>query len=297
MRRALLAALILSAVLVAGYTFWLRNSSLVQVQNVTIQGVTGHDAGTVRAALAAAAREQTTLSADPAAIARAVAGYPIVASVQVKPDFPHGMTIRVNQRVPAALVVSGGRAVPTASDGTFLADAEGRKLPRVEIRSAPTGPRLGPGDARAAVAIAGAIPAPLASRVKTIEHAAGKGVVIPLENGPELIFGDGTRARAKWAAAARVLANPDADGAAYLDIRIPERPAAGGLPVQTVDPVAPATATDPAAPANVQPADSGATPPATQQPSATAAPQQAAPQGQSAPPAAAGGGVAPNTQP
>ncbi|MET0811192.1 MAG: hypothetical protein ABWY65_08780, partial [Thermoleophilaceae bacterium] len=57
---------------------------------------------------------------------------------------------------------------------------------------------------------------------------------------PELIFGDARRARAKWAAAARVLADPEARGASYIDLRIPGRPAAGGLPAETVAPVAPA---------------------------------------------------------
>ena len=38
----------------------------------------------------------------------------------------------------------------------------------------------------------------------------------------------------------RVLADRDAAGADYIDLRIPGRPAAGGLPVQTVEPVAPA---------------------------------------------------------
>jgi cell division protein FtsQ len=47
--------------------------------------------------------------------------------------------------------------------------------------------------------------------------------------GPPLIFGSAAAARAKWAAAARVLADPSAAGATYLDLRIPGRVAAGGL--------------------------------------------------------------------
>ena len=56
-----------------------------------------------------------------------------------------------------------------------------------------------------------------------------------LSDGPELIFGDASRVRAKWIAAARVLADPDAAGATYIDVRLPDRPAAGGLPGATVD--------------------------------------------------------------
>ena len=61
-----------------------------------------------------------------------------------------------------------------------------------------------------------------------------------LRDGPELIFGDDSRRRAKWTAAARVLADPEAEGAAYVDVRIPGRPAAGGLTAETAAPVAPA---------------------------------------------------------
>ena len=82
--------------------------------------------------------------------------------------------------------------------------------------------------------------------------------------GPELIFGTAERIGAKWAAAARVLADPDAAGAEYVDLRIPERPAAGGLPVETLAPVAPAGSPEPADPA-LDPA--AAAPPASRSPS------------------------------
>ena len=43
------------------------------------------------------------------------------------------------------------------------------------------------------------------------------------------MFGTRDDAAVKWAAAARVLAEPDAAGATYLDLRVPGRVAAGGL--------------------------------------------------------------------
>jgi len=62
-------------------------------------------------------------------------------------------------------------------------------------------------------------------------------VIAALHNGPELVFGTGERARQKWAAAARVLAEISARGAVYLDLRIPGRVAAGGLaPVESPTP-------------------------------------------------------------
>ena len=41
-------------------------------------------------------------------------------------------------------------------------------------------------------------------------------------------FGSSSGAAAKWAAAAAVLADPKLDGLTYVDVRVPERAAAGG---------------------------------------------------------------------
>jgi cell division protein FtsQ len=56
-----------------------------------------------------------------------------------------------------------------------------------------------------------------------------EGLTVELRDGPPLIFGTRDDAPAKWAAAARVLAEPSAAGATYLDLRVPGRVAAGGL--------------------------------------------------------------------
>ena len=60
-----------------------------------------------------------------------------------------------------------------------------------------------------------------------------------------MIFGDGSDAHRKWLAATRVLADQSAAGATYLDVRIPERVAAGGL-----GPVPEPTPDDPIDPGN-----------------------------------------------
>jgi len=65
--------------------------------------------------------------------------------------------------------------------------------------------------------------------------------------GPQLFFGTSQRPVAKWMAAARVLAEPSSAGAVYLDVRVPERVAAGGLGVR------PAVEADPLAPGAVAP--------------------------------------------
>ncbi len=51
---------------------------------------------------------------------------------------------------------------------------------------------------------------------------------VTLRGGIPVRFGNGSRATEKWAAAAAVLADPKLDSLTYLDVRVPERPAAGG---------------------------------------------------------------------
>jgi cell division protein FtsQ len=115
-----------------------------------------------------------------------------------------------------------------------------RRLPAIEAKGNVRGDRLSGAAALAAVRVAGTAPAPLRRRIARVQARKGDGLVAELRDGPELIFGDVSRLRAKWVAAARVLADPHAAGATYIDLRLPGRPAAGGLPAETVAPVAPA---------------------------------------------------------
>ncbi len=48
-----------------------------------------------------------------------------------------------------------------------------------------------------------------------------------MRNGLLVYFGDDRRPHAKWLSLARVLADPSSAGASYVDVRLPERPAAG----------------------------------------------------------------------
>ena len=77
--------------------------------------------------------------------------------------------------------------------------------------------------------------------------------MVELREGPELFFGDARHLRAKWTAAVRILADPKAAGASYIDVRLPGRPAAGGLPAETLAPVAPAGSAELAAPTEPDP--------------------------------------------
>jgi cell division protein FtsQ len=262
LKRRLIALTVACLVLTAGYHFWLRDSSLVAVERVQVTGVTSADAARIRAALTTAGRSMTTLHVDREALDRAVAGYPVVRRLDVQPDFPHGLSVKVVEYRPAAIAVSDAGRVPVAGDGTILrgVQVEG-SLPTVTVDGA-----LGTGflvdhGALGAAAVAGGAPAVLRARIADVVRRGDDGYVAELRDGPELIFGPAIQLRAKWAAAARVLADLEARGASYVDLRIPDRPAVGGLAATTLTPVAPAGTAVTVPPASST--DAGAVTPST----------------------------------
>jgi cell division protein FtsQ len=231
---------VVAVTVAAGYFLWLRDSSLVAVTNVDVVGVTSGDRGQIVTELTRVAEQQTTLHADPAKIEKAAAVFPTVESVSIDPNFPHGMRIEVNERPPAMLIQSGGHQIAAAADGTLLAGvavANGDNLPVLEVGEFPAGETL-QGDPLQQALILGATPEPLRPMVERIGHDDKYGVEVTLRGGIPVRFGSGSRAAEKWASAAAVLADPKLDSLTYLDVRVPERPTAGGAaePVVGTDP-------------------------------------------------------------
>jgi cell division protein FtsQ len=241
LRRRLAIVALLAALLGATYILWLRDSGLVAVEEVQVTGPTGRDAGRLRAALDGAARGMTTLHVDHDALEAAVEPFPVVQAIEVEADFPNRLRVTVIEHRPVAVLVAGEKRIPVAGDGSVLAGLpiEG-SLPEIPTGAPIPAAQLEPGATLDAALVAGGAPGALVSRLEQVEREEERGLVVAVKDGPELIFGNADRLTAKWAAAVRVLADPDAAGAEYLDLRLPERPAAGGLAVETVAPVAPA---------------------------------------------------------
>jgi cell division protein FtsQ len=226
--RLLVALLLLGALGYGGWT-WLRDSSLAEVRDVEITGASSSEEPKVRAALDAAARDMTTLHVREDTLRNAVAQYASVAAIEVRADFPHTLKIHVVENTPVAVLVSGDREIAASGDGLLLrgvvADGD---LPVIKLDAPPTGDRVGNLNTRTALTIAAAAPDALRRRVDRL-WTGPRGMMLALVDGPDLIFGDASDARRKWLSAARVLADPSAAGATYLDVRVPERVAAGGL--------------------------------------------------------------------
>jgi cell division protein FtsQ len=247
-------AIVLAALIVLGslYWLWFRDSSFAKVKDVYVTGVSGPQARAIRNALENAGLDQTTLHLSTADLRAAVADFPVVRSISAEGDYPHTLRIEVDLNLPVAILQTPSGRKPVAADGLFLTDVPVTSgLPVLKTKAAVPAERVSSGAAWDLVRVVSMAPEALRSRVASVGYKPGRGIVADLIKGPDLIFGDANRMPAKWMAAARVLAAAGARGASYIDLRLPERPAAGGLGVTTVVPLAPAgepTVTAPAAP-------------------------------------------------
>jgi len=80
-------------------------------------------------------------------------------------------------------------------------------------------------------------PAQLRGRIERV-YRVPRGLAATVHNGPRLYFGGPERSRAKWSALVSVLADESSRGATYVDVRIPERPVAGGFAPRAPEPSA-----------------------------------------------------------
>lgn len=262
-RRPLAVALLVLAILSGAYFLWLRDSSFVAIDQVQVTGLTSRDAPRVRAALRSAARDMTTLHLSRERLRAAVSPWPVVHDLRVVTDFPNAVRIEAVERRPVALVGSGGDRVPVAADGAVLRGLPGRpRLPAVDLRGRPGGDRLGAGATLTLVEVAGAAPPSLLAREKAVRRGE-RGLVVEMRRGPDLVFGSPTRLRAKWAAATAVLADRSSRGAAYVDVRLPDRPVAGGLAEPAAEPETPSPESAGASPATPAPSPGPVSPPST----------------------------------
>ena len=297
-RRFVVLALVAAAAVAAVYYGWFRDSSLVQVREVQVTGLTGPDAARAREMLKSAGLDMSTLHVREDDLRRAVESEPSILSLTATPDFPHTLRIDVTENHPvAAIVVPGSGKVPIAGNGTLMpGDRPSGSVPEIRVRGVAQTGRRGTAAARLTdervaplLRVAATAPPVLLKRSLTIERRKGEGIVVVMKNGPRVMFGDDTRAADKWRAAAGVLASSNSQGAAYIDVRLPNRPVAGGLKAQTppggvAAPQAAATPTPtPATPSTPAGGSAAAAAPAQPVAPATTTPQAASPTPQTTP--------------
>jgi cell division protein FtsQ len=225
-------AVLVALPLLAGGWLALRKSSFVAVEHVHVRGLEGPQAQAIEAALDGAASHMSTLAVNAAALRAAVASFPVVRSVSAIPSFPHGLRIEVIEQLPVAALTIAGQRTALAADGVVL----GPGLITGSLPALSEGQGIVPQVGRhvqgasllAELAILGAEPKPLARfDARVFTGSRGEGLTVAMRDGLLVYFGDATRPHAKWLSLARVLADPSSAGATYIDVRVPERPAAG----------------------------------------------------------------------
>jgi len=229
---------------VVGLGGWmlLRGSSLFSVDQVTIVGLSPRALPAVSDDLIAAARAQTTTDFSVASLRSAVARYTLIESVTAQTHFPHAVRIEVTERQAVARLLVAHRYYPLAADGSVISGlADAGPLAVVHSTRRPAGGSSRDPFVLLALRVLTDAPAPLRVRTAAITQADGL-LTIYLHRGPRLLFGNYALLHAKWDAAAAVLAYRGARGAAYIDLRVPSRPAA-----QIADPATSGTAASSAA--------------------------------------------------
>jgi cell division protein FtsQ len=226
-RRRLIAAALALLALYAGYMLWFRNLPLFSIDQVAVTGATTNEEA-IKSAVEQVAGDMTTLHLKDDQLRSVVAHFPTVASVGATTSFPHGLHVTVTERLPVGFIKVGDQRTAVSADGYLLLGAafDPKQLPRLQDATA-QGARLGT-DGAAEAAILGATPPPLRDRLtgSTWDDDQG-GVVVGLDGGPDLRFGDGSRAADKWTAAIAVLSSSEHGSPSYLDVSVPDRPVSG----------------------------------------------------------------------
>jgi cell division protein FtsQ len=226
--RPFVVAAVAAALLVSGW-LWFRDSSFTRVRDVSVVGLSTSESGAIRTALVAAARDMSTLHMREDQLRVVVRPFASVAGLRTRPSFPHDLTIEVIEREPVAAIDLGGTRIPVGAGGLLMRGVRpSATLPTLRATRLDADAHLTDRRALGAVSVLAAAPAELRARVDRAWWSP-RGLVLEMRSGPDVVFGRAEAARRKWAAAARVLAEPSALGAAYVDVRVPERVAAGGL--------------------------------------------------------------------
>jgi cell division protein FtsQ len=224
--RNALMCLLAGGVLLGGGWLLVRNSSLVAVDHVHISGVHGAGAKEIRLVLDEAAKHMTTLNASAATLRHRLAGFAQVSGLHVSTSFPHTIHITVSEQLPVAVLSAGAGHTALAANGVVLGSMFAtEKLPVIDSQSTAAG-RVENATTLSYLTVLGAAPEALLKYVARA-YASPRGITLAMRNGLLVYFGVDTRPHAKWLSLTRVLADPDSAGATYIDVRLPERPAAG----------------------------------------------------------------------
>jgi cell division protein FtsQ len=219
-QRRLRALLVVPLVATVAWVVWA--SPLLGVRSVQVDGAVSLRVAEVRAA-AGVATGTPLLRVDVDAARDRVAKLPQVAAVQVTRGWPDRVVITLTERVPLAVVDSGGQRVLVDATGVLFDTITGDPPAGVVPLAVPT---PGPGDAatRAGLAALAALPLDVRTRLAGVGATTGEDVTLTLTDGTSVVWGDGDDSAAKGRTLAALLdqlAAGTIDPARTIDVSSP----------------------------------------------------------------------------
>ncbi|MGW2636220.1 cell division protein FtsQ/DivIB [Streptomyces sp. NPDC001348] len=218
--------------LVAGVVWALYGSKWLRVDHVSVQGTVVLTPAQVQEA-ARVPVGKPLISVDTDAIAaRLRRKLPRIDEVEVVRSWPHGIGLKVTERVPVLLIGKGGRFVEVDKEGVRFATVSQapKGVPALELDP----PRSGSATAslrrfgedrlvREAVDVAGDIPANVARETRAVKVRSYDDISLELSGGRTVEWGSGENGRAK----ARTLnaLMKAAPRAGHFDVSVPTAPA------------------------------------------------------------------------
>lgn len=225
-KRVRIAVILAGVFVVAGLAYLAVESPALDVDHVRVTGAV-HVAEDEIRKVAGIEHGEPLLRVDTAAVADRVGALPWVAGVDVARDLPGTLHIEVREHDAVAYARrADGKAALLAADGRVVSDVDVPPPGLVEVLGLRRPPAVdgivSPPDAPGVVTH---MPEALAQRIVAID-LAGDDVALDLVDGGEIRLGTLDDLEAKGAAALAVL---DAVGDAeceYINVRVPENPAA-----------------------------------------------------------------------
>lgn len=227
---ALGAAALVTASL--GAYFVARETSLFALRRIEVKGATPEVAGRVRTALGPLVG-RSLVAFDSDAAGRRLSTLPEIAGTSFDRSFPHTLRVFVRVERPVAVLRRGSEAWLVSSSARVLRRLDARPWPRLPRIWVPRSDEvavnatLGGAGAKGVRAVAPLAPLRLKAAVRLV-RASDDELTLVLGSGRELRLGDTGDVRLKLAIASRLL--PVTEGAAYVDVSVPERPVAGYNP-------------------------------------------------------------------
>jgi len=220
-RRWLAWRYLLVLVLVVGvvgggiYAVWF--SKWLAVEEVDVSGAETVRASDIRVRSGIEVGEPL-VRVDLASAERRIGALAVVRSVSVTRQWPHGVLVSIEERVPIAVVEIGGRLRGMDADGVVFRDYAKAPpgLPRVETTIGTTSEAL-----KEAADVISALPQELTLIVDHVEVESVDKISLVLKDGREVIWGSAEESATKAEVLATLLATVKAQ---VYDVSVPSKP-------------------------------------------------------------------------